>query len=296
MEIIDHAVFDTLPNLKFKFAPDMINGLQVAQDHIKVQKCRSGYFNRLWDGLVGTSQRRQTAINQEVLIGLQQTGEYLEALTEGLTLTNRHLLRIDKSVQHLKTQLAEVADFATDLHSSMEAFSTFARDKLAEHEQRLCRVEGKVAAEDQLDLLLGRWDAGLFCHLSIASRCFAVLDELAWGDFGEHLSTLPLTERARLLERLKNKLQFRVARDAEHSSEDADRLPTELLFTVPQSVLSADYQHALCYLGSELDLHHQPISHYALFMPLEKPLTIPYLTKVSRFTDTMTKELLGEVA
>ena len=59
-----------MPFIYDKFVVDFVNGIQVNQDHIRVQTQRTGFFAQLMDSVKGTGAQRQIEINQNTAQGL----------------------------------------------------------------------------------------------------------------------------------------------------------------------------------------------------------------------------------
>ena len=71
-------------------------------------------------------------------------------------------------------------------------------------EWEIARVDLVQRANIHIDQVFGRWDAGRFGDFSLTGRCYAALEELRWGAFGDLYRNGAVSERSRHLEIVSN--------------------------------------------------------------------------------------------
>ena len=67
----DSALCQSLTCLPEKFIVDFANGIDVVRDHLRVQRQRTGFFARMYDGFTGQGARRQAQINASLADGVE---------------------------------------------------------------------------------------------------------------------------------------------------------------------------------------------------------------------------------
>ena len=290
MKKIEAEVFENLTNIKNKLVVDTLNSLCVAGDHIKVQKKRDDLFCRIWDGFTGASNKRQRIINQSILNGVDNIQDYLMELTNGVDLTNRHVVNISKSIDKLVENVELSVDVSSRLSEELDRIMFFTKEKLDENNIRISKIERSISAEREVSYVLSKWEAGRLNHLSIAGRCFVVLDELVDGCFGDYVSSVSIQQKRIILETLQNKIQVQMFKDLKMENNDSVRVLTERLFSYPNTHASIDYKNAVFFLGNQLEPDNQPLSYFSVCKPKERSLLIPYVSRTSTFISTMISE------
>ena len=155
--------------VKSRMLIDMVNCLDVADDHLRVKERRQSFFPRMFDFFSGQGGRRDAAIAQS-----QQT-----TLREVVNVTT-----------HLARELSDT-NLALDQRQALDALAKTVESERLRVDERLQTLDLRVAAHEQLGLVFKRWAAGDFRHLPLASRASAALQELRWGVFGEFLARRP---------------------------------------------------------------------------------------------------------
>lgn len=180
-----------------KFVVDLVNGLDVARDHVAVQRHKSTrLFGRLLDGVSGRSAQRQVEVNERLTQGLESSLTWLTELNQQVTLGHRAVARVSEKVASLAQAMAEVADHASATRRQLKEFAQQVARQFDHHAQELARLDLQVGAGDHLQHVLGKWEAGRYAALSPAARCYAALEELRWGDYGEFMRRHPDTSAA----------------------------------------------------------------------------------------------------
>jgi hypothetical protein len=293
-ERISEELLVALPSLKQKFLVDLVNGIDVSRDHIKIQKDRDGFTNRLWDSFTGDAHRRQSQISELVVTGLESCFEWLGELTEQLTFTNTALTQISEGLVRVKLDLANVANFSADTRQQLKYFKDAVDQHMTELEARIREVDMRQRAYQQMDSLFLSWDAGNFSALSLAQRCFLVISELAWGVFADYGRIASPLDRDQILMDLRNRLIVKIMRDAGLKRDD--RVDSQIWLEVGQLTSGPALQcrQALQYLGDRLSDSAQGFNWYVVNKGPKRPTKVPYIMDASRLVTGMSNELIRD--
>lgn len=185
--------------VKSRMLIDMVNCLDVANDHLRVKERRQSFFPRMFDFFSGQGGRRDAAIAQS-----QQT-----TLREVVNVTT-----------HLARELSDT-NLALDQRQALDALAKTVESERLRVDERLQTLDLRVAAHEQLGLVFKRWAAGDFRHLPLASRASAALQELRWGVFGEFLARRP-QEAQTLRESAIKDTAIRLQADIREENMDAN--------------------------------------------------------------------------
>lgn len=299
MEEISEELLVALPSLRQKFLVDLVNGIDVSKDQIKVQKDRGGIASRFLDSLTGASHRRQVQINDLVITGLESCFEWLGELTEKLILTNTALIQISEGVGRVKSDLALVANFSADTRQQLEDLQRSTNRRMTELEALIGKVDIRQRAYQQMDSLFTSWEAGNFSALSLAQRCFLVMSELSWGIFADYCREASLSDREQILMDLRNRLIARIVSDAGLGRHD--RVDAQIWLGAMQcnSATALQYRQALNYLGNGLNYCQQGFNWYVVNMDQNmdqkrRPFKVPYIMDAARLVAGMSNELIKE--
>ena len=169
---------------------DLINGIEVIADHVKVSKSRN-FPSRILDSVLGKSKERQDIINQNVLCGLEATsnwlqrheGDFLEirlslSQTLGNVIKNRDAIKVlqqrsnsqDVKVGRMIGVLNEIILSAHDTNNRIDELNY--RDK----------------AQSHLQSEIDRWESGRNIYPGEFVQLYNLLDNLLHGDFGFYLN------------------------------------------------------------------------------------------------------------
>lgn len=221
------------PYVADKAVIDLVNGLGVAQELNEVQKSRQSWRHRFLDGLSGKTQMRQTHINEHLATGLETCKNLVLELAKDIEKHSIALLTINNKVQNLEGNLAEVIDFSIGL-----------KGELADLKNEFGSQQRILLAEQQMSRLMDKWAAGGLNQLSPIGRCYAVLDALYWGAFGNYVRQDK--EAQDFLDNLRDKLIIRLQNDL-GVDRGRDLIRDEWL-RLPENV-DAQLQEVLAYQG-----------------------------------------------
>lgn len=291
-----------LPSLKQKFLVDLVNGIDVSRDHIKVQKDRDRFMQRLWDSFTGDSHRRQAQINDLVVSGLDSCFEWLGELTEQLTFTNSALVQISDSLGRVKRDLAIVAHHAADTRQQLNQFQQVVDRRMTELEATIRVVDMRQRAHQQMDFMFNCWGAGNFSSLAPAQRCFLVLSELGWGVFADYFRIATKTDREQIIQDLRNRLTIRLMLDSGRDGDERvdatlwlhSELQSQALLQKSHRALAHDYQQALRYLGDRLDPQEHGFNWFVVNGGDNRPPKVPFIMDAKRLVEGMVSELIWD--
>lgn len=293
MNALSSEALDCLPSLKDKFLVDFVNGIDVARDQISVQKGRMSFFNRLSESLTGKARARQQHVNEQLVNGLEGSLRWLNDLTEELTFTNHALKRTTNELASLKNNVATLTNFSADTREMLNSLTSHVSGKFERIEANLRSVDMRQRAFQHIDRLISRWRTGHYNYISVAEHCYAILNELAWGDCGDYLRQCEIqSDREEVLQYLKTELVNYVNESAGGSSRKRYVLDNLLKPKEVESItLVEDVHQSLSYLGSCLSLESQPLMFFVSQKNIEVPVSVPLIMSANRLVEKMMDEV-----
>ncbi len=185
---------------------DLVNGLEVIDDHIRFRAPRDGILARTWDSLTGASTRRQQEIDSNVASALRAAGEWLTALQTAqlesdlaLGRVVDRLLETRRGVMRLQERHNALAAEMSRLGEQLAAWQDVGLRGLADLGARLTLVEARDSAGRHLDLELSCWRQSDWRSLPPALRLVTLMSRLYWGSYGRFLRHWPEDEAAGML-------------------------------------------------------------------------------------------------
>ncbi len=258
-----HAV----PSAQSRVLIDMVNSLDVARDHIRVAEHTSTSLkSRFLGSITGSTQRRNNHIAQSHQLALDSAIATITELAKSQTRSNlaiekvaHRLTFVETSLAHTVTRLADVCEAVAQLRCTVDEQAARLSDEIA-------RLDLRAAANEQLDLVMSRWEAGKFNAFPRSSRCFIAAHELYWGEFGEYLRRHPESNNIQALkETFQNLASARLLRSA--GDEDSAPLSHWLSWENESHKESPAFLNGLSYLGSDCDAATQPWSYTLSQLP-----------------------------
>lgn len=177
-------VVDIIPALKDKCAVSLISRLGAAREQIRVQQENEGFFNELIGFFTGKTVRRQNQVNAHLAATLEMTVEWLTEVTESVALGNQAIIEVRLGLEKLQSHTTFLACEVYDLRMKLEGLAGLVDQRFYEIDNRLTELDVRLRACRQLDRVMNKWSAGLLNELPPAQRCYVVMEELWWGDFG----------------------------------------------------------------------------------------------------------------
>ncbi|WP_295451246.1 diguanylate cyclase regulator RdcB family protein [uncultured Thiodictyon sp.] len=289
----DAEICKILQCLPEKFVVDFANGIDVAHDHIRVQHARSGFGARLYDGFTGRDRRRQTEINASLIDGVEASIKWLNELSMSLAKSNLALTQVKNRIAMIQGAFVKLANHSADTRQQLEALSLELARRCRHLEQEIMRVDSVQRANIHIDLVFSKWEAGRFASFSLSGRCYAALEELRWGAFGDFFRDGVMLERSTHLEILRNRAIIQLAKDARNTP--TSRIDIRQWFNQPtgRGVLP-DATGALAYMGDWSRCDQEPFVYASLHFPDDLPLPVPRICSAERLTEALVAEVFGE--
>ena len=155
-----HPLTQTFPALTQKFIVDFANGIDVARDHIRVQRAREGLFERMYDGFTGQAGRRQSEVNARLTDGVEGALRWLTELSQSVTLTNQTLVRVQGRVTELQRNVGHLAQVTVELRERLQMLESRLSEATLRLQQEVARISLEQRAERQMNQVFDKWAAG----------------------------------------------------------------------------------------------------------------------------------------
>lgn len=211
------------PHLSDKAIVDLINGLEVVNDQIKVSKSRVSMFNRLADAVTGKAKQRQAMINENLAEGLNTASKWLQKHESDFIRVNLALGAIGNKLLETRQGMMKLDSKVDDLKDLLLFFEQTVSKKNSELNDYIQSVDLRENARAQLESELAKWEGGKLSKIPIELRVFTVLDNLRNGRFALFLSKKATpNEKIELRELVQNKLRKRIADDLGQKPENID--------------------------------------------------------------------------
>lgn len=286
----ESEICKTLSCLPEKFVVDFANGIDVINDHLRVQRTRTSFGARLVDGFTGKGSRRQIEINASLADGVESSLNWLQELSQSLARSNFAIIQVKDRVAMIQESLITLANYSADTRLQIESLSTALDRRCEQIENEIARVDLVQRATIHIDQIFSRWEAGRFADFSLAGRCYAAFEELRWGAFGDLCRKGSADERASHLEIASNRAIVLLA-------DDMNEFPNARVnvkqWLMPSQHVNADAHDALAYIGDWASADHAPFVHAVLHDADELPLSVPRICSATRLTEALAEEVFG---
>ena len=258
-----HAV----PSAQSRVLIDMVNGLDVARDHIRVSKVTEGsVLARFMGSITGETQQRNNRIAQNQQLVLESAVQTITVLAKGLARSNFAITQVANRLTEVESSLAQAVNVLIDTREAVQQLRSTVDAQVERLNAEVARLDLRVAASEQLENVMSCWEAGKFDAFPMASRCFISLHELYWGEFGEYLRQHSNAGNVNtLLETLQNKLLARLKYGA--AGEDALPLSQWLKASAKSDENAEFFQQGLAYLGDSCSALAKPWSYTLTQLP-----------------------------
>ncbi len=290
---IKNDLFLVLNFLPEKFVVDFANGIDVARDHIRIQKKNDKFFTRMFDGLSGKSARRQNEINQSLADGVEGALNWLTELTNSVAKTNYALTKVNERLGIIQENFITLVNYSADTRQQLEELSTHVHSRMDEFSYELNRVDITQRATIQLDHVFDKWAAGKLNQFSPITKCYITLEELRWGDFGELCRNQIENDQKlvqTMLEILANRLIQQLTKETDTTAQQRVGLVT---WTNPNTSekISTDWVEALNYAGDWAQPDPHPFVFTTTQMPNQLPVFLPRICSAERVAEAMVSEI-----
>lgn len=131
--------------------------------------------------------------------------------------------------------------------------------KIEQTENRLQNVDMIEYARVHYEKVFTCWSYGHYLPFSPAGRCYAALQELCWGEFGEAILLCNPAQKACLIEEVRARVIDKLASEVNASCNTRHYYHEWL--TTPSSPGVLEYKEALAWLGDVSNIDQQPISY-----------------------------------
>lgn len=291
---LDSDICRIVEPLSVKFVVDFANGIDVARDHLRVQKKRQGFFSRLYDGISGQGAKRQIEVNANLIDAVEGALVWLNELTETVTLSHQAILQLNKRVDVIVQHVTSLASYSLQSRQKIERLAVQFEQRMDGLTQRVDRIEMEQSATRQLDVVMDKWAAGHYGRFSAAERCYLVFEELRWGAFGDYCAAHNDPVRADLLSRLANRSKIQLERDLELHSEDRVTMH-RWRQNLGQSKTLENAAEALQYLGDWSNPEKHPFAFTISQRPSDYPMQLPKICHAARLSNGISAEIFGEM-
>ena len=283
-------IFQVLTCLPEKFVVDFANGIDVARDHLRVQKERGNFYARCYDGLTGKGTKRQAEINASLIDGVEASLNWLTELTDSLAKSNLAIARVNDRLSDLKRDAAKVAMYSIQTRHELKNLSERLHDRCVRIEAEVARIDFVQRVQINLSDVFSKWQAGRFDSFSPAGRCFAALEELRWGAFGDYCRIHTVRQRQTFVDEAVNRAIAQLKQDLRAGA--SERLETYMWLNCPsnRSVLP-DASEALAYLGTDYQPQHSPFVFTVTRVGEAIPLEVPRIMCATRLSEALASEI-----
>lgn len=283
----------TLSCLPEKFVVDFANGIDVVKDHIRVQQNRTGFFNRFYDGFVGQGAQRQIEINASLADGVDGALKWLTELTGSVAKSNYAIIKINARIGTILSNVTTLVDYSADTRRQLENLSNSLNARCDLLEKELARVDFEQRAGRQLEQVFNKWAAGKLGVFSIVGRCYATIEELYWGDFGDFCRSRNDNDRVRqeFVDDLIHRAMYQLSIDINNESSN-QRISIDRWLVQPTGQKIGDNaREALAYLGD----WSEPESHPFVFTTSQCPEVYPLALPRNCGSERIVKALITEI-
>jgi hypothetical protein len=292
----DSEICKTLGCLPQKFVVDFANGIDVVRDHLRVQRARSAFSARLYDGLTGKGARRQGEINASLADGVEASLSWLVELSESLASSNLAIARINDRVNALKHDVANIADYSVNTRRQLESLAVRLDERCGALAHEVARIDFVQRVQLNLDTVFNKWRAGRYGSFSLSGRCYAALEELRWGAFGDFCRHVSATDRQRYIDDLANRAIAQLSSDAGTKSDARLGTRDHWLARPRERHVLPDAAEALAYMGDWCTPDRAPFVFAISQFPEELPMGLPRLSSAERVTEAMVYEVFGDTS
>lgn len=281
------------------FDKTYVNQIDVVRAHNDTKRERQGFFARFYDGITGKGARRDVEINSRLIDLVEGAFDSIEGLVERQALSCRAIAKIRERFVSLTDNVDVLARLSEETHHRLADLTNSVQMRFEENRKWVERTDAYLDAKLQLDHVFEKWGAGDYHGFSLAGRCYAALENLRWGKFGEYCRRYHREDRCRVLvEILKDRAAVQMREDASLPSGE-ERILTEKWTRPISGEPLAGAQDALAYLGSD---------HYGCPFVAEvsqawdgdvylkrDPLRdrVPLMSSAERMADGLVRELFG---
>ena len=289
----DSPLCQTLSCLPEKFVVDFANGIDVARDHLRVQRGRTSFFARMYDGFTGQGKQRPAAINASLTDGVDASLQWLCELSESLAHSNLAIAQVNDRVTALTGNVTTLAHYSADTRRQLEALASRLDVRIQRMAQEIARIDFIQKAQLNVDVTFSKWAVGRFAVLAPAARCHAALEELRWGALGDYCRNYSGQHQCReFMQLVTHRATKQLAEDAAVSLQAPADMVAVWLTAPPARKNNGgdDMQQALAYLADGMAIDAAPFVNSAI---QQRPvsLSVPLIARAERVAEAMVREI-----
>lgn len=297
---LDSPICQTLCSLPEKFLVDFANGIDVVREQVRVQRTRTNFFTRLYDGFTGQGVRRQVMVNASLADGVEASLQWLGDLSESLAHSNLALAHVNNRIMALTRDMSTLAHYSADTRQKLQSVAHRLDVRMQDMAREIARIDYIQKAQLNLDVAFDKWAGGRFAMLAPAARCYAMLEELRWGALGDFCRIHRDERESRdFMGMVADRAAQQLTADARLQSATAVDMRAVWLAEPQIRGGSADMRQALAYLADGMSVERAPFIHSATQIagiPEKLPLQVPLIAAPRRVAEAMLREVFwGEI-
>ncbi len=290
----DCVLLKTLTSIPEKFIVDFANSIDVTRDHSEVQIERNKFFARCFDGFTGKDVRRQTEINTNLTNAVECSLTWLTELTQDLAHTNHAITRVNERVTKLTSQVTYLAQYSENTRLRLDELAQDLNDRMLCLDEEVMRIGFNQKVILHLDQVFNKWRAGRLVNYSPAGRCYAAIEELRWGAFGDFCLSHTGSERDSFMQQAVDRATAQLATDAEISTSTRLSFYSGWLQLPHNTNQDDDWHQALKYLANGFTTDKAPLITTITQKLPERLGDVPVLANASRIAETIVDEVFTE--
>lgn len=301
----DAPICQTLHCLTEKFVVDFANGIDVSRDHVRVQRERSSFFARMYDGFTGQGARRQAIVNASLTDGVEASLQWLGELSESLAHSQLALTQVNNRVTALTQNVASLAHYSAETRLQLEEVAHRLDTRMQGMAKEIAHIGFIQQAQLNMDSAFAKWASGRFVGLSPTARCYATLEELRWGALGDFCrSHGDAPEGRQLMQMVADQAITLLEKDATVSQQAT--VPTAQVWLAAPPVKPGsdgdDMRQALAYMADGMTADRAPFTATCartyvgstVPAPDDLPLRLPRIANARRVAEAMVGEVFPQ--
>lgn len=272
-----------------KFVVDFAQGMGVVRQSWHSQQSKSFYEN-LCGQLITQYQDSQqglgTVFTSDSMTAIAWLSEFIAHLEPSYVATK---LVYERLMQLEQTTISVGGD-DLDGHAQRDKLRAQLEFKMEQVENRLQTVNLMEYGRLHYEQVLTRWNSGQYYPFSPAGRCYAALQELYWGAFGEAILLCDMGQKNLLIEEVRAGFIDKLA--SEVGASPHTRHYYHQWLTTPFSSGVLEYKEALAWLGDSCNIDQHPVSYSVTQAWRGIALGMPRICSAVRLGNALVDELL----
>ena len=266
---LPEEVLEDFPQLREKAVIDIVNGMEVAGDHLRYRDENPGTMvSRVWGVITGGTMRRQQALDRSLEGGLNGIKEWQVALQAAqansdlaITRLAKHLHKTRRFVMELEAKNRHLQQDVTAIKQQLGKLIERTDKRLSDLQEALRRESAQRRAWDAVNLVGSRWESGRFDAFPTFLRAVLAANDLYWSDFGAflRLNETSRQDAAKVCEHARNTLAT-LTRVTAAEEQQRPRAIEDWLAALTETSLSADQRDIAIYLLEDAPPDVQPLA------------------------------------